>query len=155
MAAKTLKDIAAKLANLDIAILTTHTSKGQVSSLPISNNGKVEYDGNSYYFTHEGSRTVQDILENPHVHLNFEGPRRLYISIVGTAHLIRQKAAMRKHWVPDLEAWFKNGIDTPGVVLVHVQANCIKYCEGEEEGELQIQYSENAVAHNNSCVATG
>ncbi|SFP79870.1 pyridoxamine 5'-phosphate oxidase family protein [Hymenobacter arizonensis] len=150
MPAKTLKDIAAKLANLDIAILTTHTSKGQLSSLPISNNGETEYDGNSYYFTHEGSRAVQDILENPRVHLNFEGPRRLYISIVGTAHLIRQKATMRKHWVRDLEAWFKDGIDTPGVVLVRVQANRIKYWEGEERGELRLQYAENSAAYNNS-----
>ena len=47
MADKTLKDIATKMAKLDIALLTTHTSRGQLSSRPMSNNGDVEYDGNS------------------------------------------------------------------------------------------------------------
>ncbi|MBF9237508.1 pyridoxamine 5'-phosphate oxidase family protein [Hymenobacter sp. BT683] len=139
MPAKTLKEIATKMANLDIAMLTTHTSRGQLSSRPMSNNGDVEYDGNSYYFTYEGSRTVRDITENAHVSLGFSGPKGLYISIVGSAHLIRQKATMQKHWVPDLEVWFKDGIDTPGLVLVRVQANRIKYWQNEEQGEVHLK----------------
>ena len=139
MADKTLKDIAAKMAKLDIAMLTTHTSRGQLSTRPMSNNGDVEYDGNSYYFTSEGTRTVRDITENPHVSLGFSGPNSLYVSVVGKAQLIRQKATMQKHWVPDLEVWFKDGIDTPGLVLVRVEANRIKYWQNEDEGELHIK----------------
>lgn len=139
MAAKTLKDIAIKMANLDIALLTTHTSRGQLSSRPMSNNGDVEYDGNSYYFTFEDSRTVKDITDNAHVNLGFSGAKGLYVSIVGTAHLIRQKALMQQHWVPSLDQWFPQGIDTDGVVLVHVEAKRIKYWQGEDEGELHIK----------------
>jgi len=135
---KTLKDIAAKMANLDIAMLTTHTSRGQLSTRPMSNNGDVEYDGNSYYFTYEGSRTVRDISENPQVSLGFNGPKRLYLTVVGTASLIRQKATMQKHWLPELKRWFKDGIDTPGIVLVRVRAKRIKYWQDEEEGELHL-----------------
>jgi general stress protein 26 len=140
MADKTLKDIAAKMANLDIAMLTTHTSRGQLSSRPMSNNGDVEYDGNSYYFTFDGSRTVHDITENAHVSLGFSGPKRLYVSIVGTAQLIRQRAILEKHWLPELNRWFKDGLDTPGIVLVRVQANRIKYWQDEDEGELHITH---------------
>ncbi|TPG63639.1 pyridoxamine 5'-phosphate oxidase family protein [Hymenobacter nivis] len=139
MADKTLKEIATKMAKLDIALLTTHTSRGQLSSRPMSNNGDVEYDGNSYYFTFEESRTVKDITENQHVNLGLSGPKGLYISIVGNAHLIRQRATMQQHWVPDLEKWFKDGLDTPGVVLVRVEAKRIKYWQGEDEGELTVQ----------------
>ena len=142
MPTKTLKDIATKMANLDIAMLTTHTSRGQLSSRPMSNNGDVEYDGNSYYFTFEGSRTVRDITENPHVSLGFEGPKRLYVSIVGTARLIRQKATMQQHWLPELKQWFKDGLDTPGIVLVRVEAQRIKYWQDEDEGELHVGASD-------------
>ncbi|GAB3636317.1 pyridoxamine 5'-phosphate oxidase family protein [Hymenobacter arcticus] len=138
MANKTLKEIATKMANLDIALLTTHTSRGQLSSRPMSNNGDVTYDGNSYYFTFEESRTVKDITENAHVNLGFTGSKGLYVSIVGTAHLIRQRATMQQHWVPSLNQWFPQGLDTPGVVLVRVEAKRIKYWQGEEQGELTI-----------------
>ncbi|MCB2377237.1 pyridoxamine 5'-phosphate oxidase family protein [Hymenobacter sp. BT635] len=138
MAHKTLHDIAEKMKRLDIAMLTTETSRGQFASRPMSNNGDVTYDGNSYFFTYDGSRTVQDIEKNPHVGLTFEGPKRLYISITGRATLIRHKPTMQQHWVPDVEQWFKQGIDTPGIVLIRVEANRIKYWQDADEGELHI-----------------
>ncbi|MFD2717356.1 pyridoxamine 5'-phosphate oxidase family protein [Hymenobacter monticola] len=138
MAETTLKAVAAKIAKLDIALLTTHTSRSQLSTRPMSNNGDVEYDGNSYYFTYEGSRTVRDIAENPHVSLGFHGEGYLYVAVSGSATLIRQRATLEKHWLPELKRWFKAGLDTPGIVLVRVQAKRIKYWHGEEEGELVL-----------------
>jgi len=140
MADKTLREIATKLANLDIALLTTRTGRGQLSTRPMSNNGDVSYDGNSYYFTFEQSRTVSDIGEDPHVSLSFTGAKGLYVTIVGTASLIRHKPTMQQHWVPSLNQWFPQGLDTPGVVLVRVQASRIKYWHGEDEGELHISH---------------
>jgi general stress protein 26 len=139
MATKTLQEIATKMANLDYALLTTRTSRGQLSSRPMSNNGDVEYDGNSYYFTFEQSRTVSDITEDPHVSLGFSGAKGLFLTIVGRAHLIRHKPTMQQHWVPSLNQWFPQGVDTPGVVLVRVEAKRIKYWQGEDEGELHLK----------------
>lgn len=139
MSTKTLKEIAAKMANLDITLLTTHTSRGQLSSRPMSNNGDVAYDGNSYYFTFEESRTVHDIAENPHVSLGFQGANDLYLTIVGTASLIRHKPTMRQHWQPSLKQWFPEGVDTPGIVLVRVVAKRISYWQNEDQGELVMK----------------
>ena len=52
--------------------------------------------------------------------------------------MIRDKAQFMAHWVPDLEAWFEQGVDTPGLVLIKVHAKRIKYWEGEEEGEVKL-----------------
>ena len=138
MAEKSLEEIADKMKNLDISMLTTQTDKGMLSSRPMSNNGEVAYNGNSYYFTYEQARTVQDITQNPNVNLGFEGPDKLYISIAGKADLIRDKAHMNEHWTKDLDVWFKQGIDTPGVVMIHVKAERIKYWQGEDEGEVKV-----------------
>ena len=138
MAETTIQAVAAKMAKLDITMLTTHTSRGHLSTRPMSNNGDVEYDGNSYYFTFESSRTVKDIEENPHVSLGFNGAKDLYVSVVGTATLIRQKATLAKHWLPELKRWFPDGVDTPGIVLVRVQAKRVKFWQGEEEGEVTL-----------------
>lgn len=56
---------------------------------------------------------------------------------MGTARLIRQKSAMQPHRVPSPNQWFPQGLDTPGVVLVRVEAKRTKYWQGGDEGELQ------------------
>jgi hypothetical protein len=66
---KALEDISDRMAGIDIAILSTHTENGQIANRPMSNNGDVNYDGTSYYFTFEHARTVADIEANNKVAL--------------------------------------------------------------------------------------
>jgi general stress protein 26 len=68
---KTMAEIAKRMADIDIAILSTHTESGQIASRPMSNNGDVAYDGTSYYFTFAQARTVADIARDPKVALGF------------------------------------------------------------------------------------
>lgn len=144
MASKTLADIADKMSGIDIAILSTHSEGGEIASRPMSNNGDVTYDGNSYYFTSDGTLTVSDIARDPKVALGFTGksgiftPSGLYVAVEGQAELIRDKAAFKRHWTPDLDVWFDKGIDTPGLVLIKVRATRIKYWDGRDEGEVKL-----------------
>jgi general stress protein 26 len=135
---KSLADIAAKMRGIDIAMLSTRTDGGQIASRPMSNNGDVEYEGESYYFTFEQSRTVSDIESDPHVALAFSGAEKLYIAVEGTAHIIRDKSAFRQHWTPDLDNWFENGADTPGCVMIKVSAARIKYWDGLENDDVKL-----------------
>ena len=50
---KTIGEISKRMAGIDIAVLSTHTEGGQIANRPMSNNGDVEYDGTSYYFTYD------------------------------------------------------------------------------------------------------
>jgi len=129
---------------IDIAILSTHTENGQIANRPMSNNGDVKYYGTSYYFfTFEQARTVADIEANNKVALGFtsEGgifSNAIYVAVEGVAELIRDKATFEAHWTSDLDRWFENGVDTPGVVLIRVKATRITYWDGEEEGEVLV-----------------
>jgi general stress protein 26 len=69
------------------------------------------------------------------VQLAFEGNDKLYITVTGKAELIREKAQFDKHWVPDLEQWFAQGTDTPGMVLLCVTAKKAKYWQDMTMGE--------------------
>ena len=93
MASKKINAISEIMRRLDICMLTTQTARGLLTSRPMSNNGDVEYDGNSYFFIYEDSRAVKDIEENPQVNLCFEGPGGLYISLTGKAkdHSFKEK----------------------------------------------------------------
>ena len=139
----TLVEIAKEMAGIDIAILSTHTEGGEIANRPMSNNGDVTYDGTSYYFTFEKARSVSDIQCDPKVALGFSSKSGIftddvYVAVEGTAELIRDKTEFQKHWTSDLDKWFDNGIDTPGIVLIKVNAKRITYWKGSEEGELRI-----------------
>ena len=45
MIKKSISEIAKKMAAIDVAVLSTHTTGGHIVARPMSNNGEVEYDG--------------------------------------------------------------------------------------------------------------
>lgn len=87
---------------------------------------------------------MADIQRDPKVSLSFQGSKGLlgspplFVSVEGTAELIRNKAEFEAHWTKDLDRWFVDGVDTPGVVLIKVHAERIHYWEGEDDGELLV-----------------
>lgn len=143
MATLTLNDVAEKMKGIDVAILSTHSENGEIATRPMSNNGDVQYDGDSYFFTTEDALCVSDISRNAKVALAYSTEPGLltgglYISVEGDAELIRDKAAFKAHWVPDLDNWFDDGVDTPGLVLIKVHARRIKCWDGGEETEVKL-----------------
>ena len=138
MANKTLPDLSRRMREIDIAMLNTHTEGDAIAARPMSNNRDVEYDGHSVYFSYGGTRTIRDIEGNPRVTLTFQGPRHFAIAVEGEAELVRDKAAFAAHWTPELDKWFDQGIDTPDIVMIRVQARRIHYWDGLEEGEITL-----------------
>lgn len=136
--AKTFADLSDRMAEMDIAILSTITTDGSIAGRPMSNNSQVEYDGTSYYFTNTDTRTVSDVKANPNVGLGFQGADGFYLAVEGQAELVRDKGAFREHWTPDLDTWFADGIDTDDLVLVKVVADRAHYWDGRDEGEITL-----------------
>ncbi len=126
MASMTLEDLSSQLKKIDFGMLSTNAGSGRISARPMSNNGDVEYDGDSWFFSYEDSRKITEIEGIDTVLLTFTAPPSLlgkpgiFISVEGIASLVRDKAALEDHWIPDLERWFPEGVDTPGIVLIKV-----------------------------------
>ena len=141
MADKTLHDLSKAMRDLDFCMLTT--GSGRLTSRPMSNNGDVEYDGDSWFYAYEDSAKIRDIEQDPVVGLTFTegksllGKPGLFVAIEGRAELIRDKAQFEAHWTKSLELWFSQGTDTPGMILIKVHAERIRYWNGEEQGELR------------------
>lgn len=144
MAEMTIKNLSDRMAKIDFAMLTTCTDGGAFASRPMSNNGDVEYQGDSYYFTYDTARTVSDVAANPNVSLAFQGSTSLlgapgiFIAVQGEATLIRDKAAFAERWNASLNRWFPDGVDTAGLAMIMVRASRIHYWDGEDEGELRV-----------------
>jgi general stress protein 26 len=135
--AETLKDV-------DFVMLNTHTDGGQIASRPMSNNRDVEYDGDSWFFVDQESRTFGDVSREPNVTLSVQGSKGLFgkpplfLAIEGKAEIVRDRAQIEAHWVSDLDRWWPNGLSSPGVALLKVHATRIHFWDGENEGEVPV-----------------
>ncbi|WPB57306.1 pyridoxamine 5'-phosphate oxidase family protein [Xylophilus sp. GOD-11R] len=138
MSFKSLSELAHQMAEIDVAMLSTHTEGGNIASRPMSNNSEVDDNGDSYYFTWEDSRMVADIEANPSVSLAFQGGKRFMVAIEGQAELVRDKGRFQQYWKPELDDWFEQGVETPGVVMIKVHATRAHYWSGEEGGEVAV-----------------
>ena len=115
-------------------MLATHTSYGHIAQRPMSNNGEVEYEGTSYFFTWKDSRMVEDIGRDAKVSLGFQGQGGLFVAVEGKATVTEHRPTMAPHWTPGLEQWFKEGLETPGLCMIRVEAQRIAYWKEGQEG---------------------
>ena len=144
MADKTLADLSKKLADIDFVMLLTRTEDGDLAGRPMSNNGDVEYDGDSWFFAYDDTRTVSDIQRETRVSMSAQGAKGLlgkppfFLHVEGDASLIRDKAAFQAHWTKGLDRWFPQGVDTHGLILIQVHARRLHWWDGEDEGELKV-----------------
>lgn len=138
MSQLSLPDLAKKMKGIDIATLATHTTGGEIAGRPMSNNGDVTYEGDSFYFTTTDTRMVSDIQQDQKVSLSFTGKHGFWATVEGDAELIQDKATFEEHWTKDLDQWFADGVDTPNLVLIKVHARRIKYWNKGDDGELTL-----------------
>ena len=143
-----LPEISEKMRDIDFAILSTRTEGGAVAGRPMSNNRQVEFDGDAYFFTCGDTRTVADIERDPRAGLAYQGKsgmlgvKPFFITVEGDGELIRDKARFAEHWTKDLDAWFKQGVETPDLTMIKVRAKRLHYWDGYDEGELDLTRKE-------------
>ena len=144
---KSLSDISEAMRDIDFCMLVTRAANGEIGGRPMSNNREVAYEGTSWFFTCDDHTVVADIERDPGVGLSFQGKAGLkglvgapgmFVHVEGRAQLVRDKARFAEHWHENLDHWFKQGIDTPGVVMIEVHAHRIHYWDGMEEGEVRL-----------------
>ena len=136
---KSISQVAKMMRDLDFCMLTTNAEGGQLRSRPMSNNGEVEFDGDVWFFSAAESRKVAEIEVDPSVELSYSDPDRfLFISMSGTAVIVRDVAKKRELWIEDLERWFEDGPDDEEVVLIKVTPSVVAYWNGEENKELTL-----------------
>jgi general stress protein 26 len=146
--AKTLSDISEAMRDIDFCVLSAKTADGSIGARPMSNNREVDFTGDSWFFTYEDARMVEDIARDRKIGLAYQGKAGLiggvigkpgiFVAVEGEAELVRDKAQFAAHWDKSLDRWFPQGTDTPGLVMIHASARRIHYWDGEEEGEVPM-----------------
>ena len=113
-----------------IGMLTTRGADGALKSRPLGTQ-EVEFDGDVWFATGFDSEKVREIEADPRVNVSFQddGANR-YVSISGTARIVRDRAKIDALWSPAMKIFFPGGKDDPNLCLIQVQAEGGEYWDG-------------------------
>jgi general stress protein 26 len=137
---KNMKKVAELMRELDFCMFTTFTADGGMYARPMSNNRKVEFDGDVWFFSGADTRKVAEIEANPHVHLSYADPKTfVFISMAGKVKIVKDKAKKRELWDKELERWFEDGPDGDDVVLLKVRPETVAYWTKEGDDTLTLE----------------
>lgn len=113
-----------------VAMLTTTTSDGKHVSRPMGLQ-EAEFDGDLWFFADENSAKARQISAAPEVNVSFSDTKNhSWTSIAGRAQIVHDRQKAEQLYTSTLQVWFPDGLETPGLVLIKVQADTAEYWEG-------------------------
>jgi general stress protein 26 len=114
--------------DIDFCMLTTTDESGDLHSRPMSSNGDIDEDGDIWFFTNASSHKVSEITKLPKVNVSFaDTENQRYISVSGTAQIVRDRAKIDELWRPEFKIWFPEGKDDPEIALLRVDLEKAEY----------------------------
>jgi general stress protein 26 len=116
--------------DIECTMLTTVDDDGSLHSRPMSLINNMDEDGRLWFFTSTDSHKVLEIKRRQQVNVSFCSPeKQCYISITGTAEMVKDRNIIVEKWQPELQTWFPQGIDEPNIALLKVTINKADYWE--------------------------
>lgn len=106
------------LSLFDTAMLVTRTEDGGMRARPLSI-AESQDDGAMYFSTAVDSPKVEELEADPHVNVVMQDGRR-FVSVSGTATVVRNRALIERLWRPAWKVWFPQGIDDPSLCLLRI-----------------------------------
>ena len=89
------RTVAKAMATIDFCMMQTLASHG-ISSRPMSNNGDVEYDGDTWFFARASSRKIAELAQDDRVQLTFTDPQGpSFIAVWGSGEVVDDAALKR------------------------------------------------------------
>ncbi|WP_232429377.1 pyridoxamine 5'-phosphate oxidase family protein [Noviherbaspirillum autotrophicum] len=116
-----MEKVAELVEEIKFAMMTTRESDETLHSRPMTTL-QLDSDGYLWFFTGLDSYKVDDVNEQASVNLAYARPdKQDYLSIAGSAELVRDRKKMEELWTPWLQPWFRDGLDDPNLALLKVR----------------------------------
>ena len=118
-----LKKLRRLIKGARVAMLTTVVPDGTLRSRPMATL-KAPFEGDVWFFTRATAPKADEIRDNDHVNVSFsDGEDNRYLSISGTASLVRDKERLERLWSGRLKNWFPDGKKDPDLALLRVRVD--------------------------------
>ncbi len=111
----------------EVAMMVTMDEEGRFRSRPMRAVMQ-EFDGVLWFFTEAGSPKAAEVAQDERVLLTYADPRRQnYVSVAGTAELVRDREKQKQLWSEPLRTWFPSGAEDPRIALLKVTVDGAEY----------------------------
>lgn len=122
-----IKKLGEMIEGIQFAMLTTVEADGTLRSRPMATQ-RVEFDGTLWFFTRASAPKVDEVRGDEHVNVSYANPEdQRYVSVSGTAEVVRDPAKIAELWSPALKAWFPKGLEDPDIALLKVNVEQAEY----------------------------
>jgi general stress protein 26 len=111
---------------IDICMLTTNDG-GVLRSRPMSTQD-FEFNGDLWFFTDLKTHKAEEIKKDNRVNVSYVASSRTsYVSVSGTASLVKDQQKIDEYWKASHKAWFPKGKDDPDLILLKVEVEQAEY----------------------------
>jgi general stress protein 26 len=135
-----IPEIARIVKTIDTCMFATRDGDGILQARPMSNNGEVEWDGTSWFFAPSEGRLVAEIERDPECLTTYRADDRFaWVALSGEARIVQDDDAKRRLWLTELERWFPNGPEDPGVALIRFESTAARWWTDQGEGRADLR----------------
>ena len=135
-----IPQIASLIAKIDICLFATRGEDGELHARPMSNNGQVEWDGQSWFFAPSDGRLVAELQADPAAVAAYRAEEGFtFVSISGTATLETDGELKERYWLDELERWFPDGPADPKVTLIRLDAEHADWWTADGDGSAALK----------------
>lgn len=146
-AIKKLNDL---IEGIDFGMLTT-IDGGVLRSRPMSTQD-FEFDGNLWFFTSSKNHKIEEIEKDNRVNVSYAAPdSNTYVSVSGTAEIVKDQDKIDEYWSEIHRAWFPEGKNAPDLVLLKINVEQAEYWDSPSSTIVQIAGFLKAIATGESA----
>jgi general stress protein 26 len=122
-----VRKVALMTRGIKVAMLTTTAPDGTLHSRPMATQ-QADFDGVLWFLTKSHCVKVDEIHHDAEVNVSYASPEdNRYVSISGTASLVRDPDKIRELWNDSYAPWFSQGVDDPEIALLRVEVHTVAY----------------------------
>jgi general stress protein 26 len=126
------------LEGVRIAMLTTIAADGSLHARPMALQRSASDEEALWFITGLDSEKARESEADEHVNVSIAKGDDRWVSISGTARVVRDQARLEEFWSPFAEAWFPNGPSDPNVGLMRVQPRTAEYWESNSPKPVRM-----------------
>jgi len=122
--------------DIPFAMFTSRMADGTLRSRPMVASASA-FDGVLWFFTRTTSATAQEVQGDGHVNITYvSAAEDRFVSVSGTASIVRDPEQAARMWQPTYQAWFAGGPADPELSLIRIDVSRVEYWD-RKAGRMQ------------------
>lgn len=127
-----------KIDPIQFCMMTTMSADHNLLSRPMTHQA-IDDDGTLWFFTSDDSQIAEDLYRQQIANVSFSSPSdNVYVSMSGSALLVKDTYKAKQLWSPMVESWFPKGPADPHMSLIKFSTYSAEYWDSDTNKMHQL-----------------